>query len=368
MIGIATGEAVARSWGDRYRCSQDLPAFVCVLGFTETALIPGISAAGQSPSDRRRTALADGEFLLRGIQPHYHYPLPPLTAGASPALISRALSEALALPLYVFDAGLPLPRLPEMIDLGGAPARCLTTGQAMTRQMVAHLWEQGWSWGTKLSRQYPWLILAECVVGGTTTALALCESLGIVARDCVGSSHRQSNHEQKWQLVQRGLAHLPAAADPFACVAAIGDPMQVVVAAMALRASQTCGVLLAGGSQMMAVYALARAIARWRQLPWYPEQIVVGTTRWLLEDQTAQIQRLSRRVRCPVIYTRLDFSSSRHPALRAYEQGFVKEGVGAGGCAVAAHLLAGWSNSEMVGIIDGLADRYQAAGGSLMAN
>lgn len=368
MIGIATGESIARAWGDRYCQHQDPPALVCVLGFTETALIPGISAAGQTPRDRQRTALADGEFLLRGIQPHYHYPLPPLTAGASPALISRALIEALALPLYVFDAGLPLPRLPEMIDLGGAPARCLTTGQALTPQIVAHLWEQGWSWGAKLSSQYPWLIIAECVVGGTTTALALCESLGIVARDCVGSSHRQSNHAQKWQLVQQGLAHLSAHADPFTCVAAIGDPMQVVVAAMALRASQTRGVLLAGGSQMMAVYALARAIAQWRQLPWYPEQIVVGTTRWLIEDQTAQIQRLAQRVQCPLIYTQLDFSASRHPALRAYEQGFVKEGVGAGGCAIAAHLLTGWSNSDMVHMIDRLGDRYQASGGSLMAN
>lgn len=366
MIGIATGESIARLWGDRYHCQR--PAVACVLGFTETALIPGISAAGQTPSDRRITALADGEFLLRGIQPHYHYALPPLTAGASPALISRALIEALALPLYVFDAGLPLPRLPEMIDLGGTPARCLTTGQAMTAQTVAHLWEQGWSWGAKLSSQYPWLIIAECVVGGTTTALALCESLGIIARDCVGSSHRHSNHAQKWQLVQQGLVHLPANGDPFTCVAAIGDPMQVVVAAMALRASQTRGVLLAGGSQMMAVYALARAIAHGRQLPWCPEHIVVGTTRWLIGDQTAQIHRLAQRVQCPLIYTQLDFSSSRHPALRAYEQGFVKEGVGAGGCAIAAHLLTGWSNSEMVHVIDRFGDRYHDSGGSLMAN
>lgn len=358
MIGVATGESIARLWSDRHCQHHDFPALVCVLGFTETACIPGISAAGQTPSDRRTTALADGEFLLRGIQPHYHYPLPPLTAGASPALISRALIEALGLPLYVFDAGLPLPRLPEMIDLGGAPARCLTTGEAMTAQTVAHLWEQGWSWGAKLSSQYPWLIIAECVVGGTTTALALCESLGIIARDCVGSSHRQSNHAQKWQLVQQGLAHIPANAAPFTCVAAIGDPMQVVVAAMALRASQTCGVLLAGGSQMMAVYAFARAIAQWRQLPWCPAQIVVGTTRWLIEDQTAQIHRLAERVQCPLIYTQLDFSTSRHPALRAYEQGFVKEGVGAGGCAIAGHLLAGWSNSDMVHIIDRLGDRW----------
>ena len=33
--------------------------------------------------------------------------------------------------------------------------------------------------------------------------------------------------------------------------------------------------------------------------------------------------------------------------LRAYEQGFVQEGVGAGGCAIAAYLYKGWNQSQL---------------------
>ncbi|WP_099799067.1 nicotinate mononucleotide-dependent phosphoribosyltransferase CobT [Parathermosynechococcus lividus] len=365
MIGVAWGQDIALRWCDRLRCTHkgdrpqsQQPAIICVLGFTETALIPGISAAGKTATDRRYTALADGEFLLRGVQPRYQYPLPPLIEGASPALISRALIESLDLPLYVFNAGLPAPGLVPMIDLGGVPARCVSTGQAMDRATVEHLWHQGWRWGERLSQAHPWLVIGECVVAGTTTALALCESLGVTAQYCVGSSHRQSNHGQKWQIVQQGLSQLPPHPDPLACVAAIGDPMQVVVAAMVLRASQTCEVLLAGGSQMIAVYALAQAIARWQQLPWRPDQIVVGTTRWIVEDTTAHISTLAARVECPLLYSQLNFTTSRHAAFRAYEAGFVKEGVGAGGCCIAAHLLADWHNEQMVAVIDSLGDRW----------
>jgi len=37
----------------------------------------------------------------------------------------------------------------------------------------------------------------------------------------------------------------------------------------------------------------------------------------------------------PLLATQLDFSASKYPVLQAYQQGFVKEGVGAGGCAIA---------------------------------
>jgi NaMN:DMB phosphoribosyltransferase len=59
------------------------PVFTCILGFTETALIPGISAAGLTAEDRKYTVIADAEFLYNGPQSQPQYPLPPLAAGAS---------------------------------------------------------------------------------------------------------------------------------------------------------------------------------------------------------------------------------------------------------------------------------------------
>ncbi|MEO0887984.1 MAG: TIGR00303 family protein, partial [Cyanobacteria bacterium J06648_10] len=45
--------------------------------------------------------------------------------------------------------------------------------------------------------------------------------------------------------------------------------------------------------------------------------------------------------------SQISFGQSPYVQLRAYEQGFVKEGVGAGGCAIAAHLYKEWGQSQL---------------------
>jgi len=436
MISIYTQHQQAEQWLQRYQGRS--PLFACVLGFTETGLIPGISAAGAMPRDRQYTAIADAEFLINGVQANPRYPLPPLHVGASPVLISRAVVEAQAIPVQLINAGLPQAPAVAAIDVKGHPARCLSTGQAMDWAIVEHLFKQGLLWGNKLAAQvsdsylvlgecvvggtttalavlialgikacgkvnsshpicnhaqkwnlvqqglsalHPssdpltivaavgdpmhqvsnsYLILGECVAGGTTTALAVLTALGIKACGKVNSSHPICNHAQKWNLVQQGLRALHPSSDPLTIVAAVGDPMQIVVAGMAIAASRTCGVLLAGGTQMLAVYALARAIAQTHALPLDLEQIIIGTTRWVAEDPTGDTVGLAHDLgSVPLIATQLSFATSRHPQLQAYEQGYVKEGVGAGGCAIAAHLFKHWGQMELLAEIEALADRYQ---------
>lgn len=360
MISIYTQHQQAEQWLQRYQGRS--PLFACVLGFTETGLIPGISAAGAMPRDRQYTAIADAEFLINGVQANPRYPLPPLHVGASPVLISRAVVEAQAIPVQLINAGLPQAPAVAAIDVKGHPARCLSTGQAMDWAIVEHLFKQGLLWGNKLAAQVSdsYLVLGECVVGGTTTALAVLTALGIKACGKVNSSHPICNHAQKWNLVQQGLSALHPSSDPLTIVAAVGDPMQIVVAGMAIAASRTCGVLLAGGTQMLAVYALARAIAQTHALPLDLEQIIIGTTRWVAEDPTGDTVGLAHDLgSVPLIATQLSFATSRHPQLQAYEQGYVKEGVGAGGCAIAAHLFKHWGQMELLAEIEALADRYQ---------
>ena len=251
MIGIYTEIEQGQRWLERYRGRK--PIFACVLGFTATGLIQGISAAGATPHDRQFTCLADAEFLYNGPQPSPQYPLPPLEAGASPVLISRAVVEALEIPLYLFNAGLPLPPPVPAIDLGGTPAKCVVSGNALELETVKHLLEQGLIWGAKLAAQTngSYLILGECVVGGTTTALGVLMGLGIAAAGKVNSSHPRCNHAQKLAAVTAGLNNAEweingQNSTPLELVAAVGDPMQITVAAMAIAASRTCGVLLAG--------------------------------------------------------------------------------------------------------------------------
>ena len=381
MIKIYTASAIVQSWLDRHNSSViaplvpivptlRAPLFVCVLGFTATALIEGISAAGATAAARTTTAIADAEFLALGET--ISFPLPPLIAGASPVLISRAVIAELGIPHLVVDAGLPIkPTIPHL-GLGDTPAQCLSTGQALTRDTVIDLFWRGYHQGeTWANGDADYLILSECVVGGTTTALGVLTGLGFAAHEKVNSSHPTCNHAQKWQLVQQGLsaaglvgtdlnsADLNPFIDPFDIVAAVGDPMQITVAGMVLGA--TCppenlagkDVLLAGGTQMLAVYALAVRLAKILNLPWRPERVIVGTTRWVAEDPTGNTVALAKILGdVPLVATQLSFAASVHEQLRAYERGFVKEGVGAGGAAIAASLWANWGQAELLAAVE----------------
>ncbi|MEH2167500.1 MAG: TIGR00303 family protein [Nostoc sp.] len=392
QIRIYTQKEQGEQWLRRYRGC--LPVFACVLGFTETGLIPGISAAGRTPEDRKYTACADAEFLYYGPEHKAQYPLPPLAAGASPVLISRAVFESLKIPVHLFNAGLPQTPPVPVIDLDGAPAKCLSQGAAMEITTVHHLFEQGLLWGERLAAniQQGYLIVGECVVGGTTTALAILTGLGIDAAGKVNSSHPVCNHAQKWALVQAGLEKMNKSrgqgaggreqdeifqsqiqnfVDPLELVAAVGDPMQVVVAGMAIAASRSCGVMLAGGTQMLAVYALMSAIARVYALSWQPEAVVVGTTRWVAEDPTGATVDLALNLgknsltpsgeTPPLLATHLSFADSRYPQLRAYEQGFVKEGMGAGAACIAAHLSQDWQQHQLLTAIEAQLERLSTA-------
>ncbi|MCY7368330.1 MAG: TIGR00303 family protein, partial [Chamaesiphon sp.] len=295
MIQIQTAPLQAQQWLDLYR--GKLPVFACVLGFTDTCLIPGISAAGKTPEDRRYTAIADAEFLARGVQPNPDYALPPLIAGASPVYISRAIIAALNLPSYIFNAGLPIAPTVPHIDLEGLPAACLTTGAALSLDIVKQLYQKGLIWGEKLADLHPdsYLVIGECVVGGTTTALSVLTGLGIDAVGKVNSSHPVCNHHQKAEIVAQGLSKLSTIHySPFELVAAVGDPMQIVVAGMAISASRSTGVLLAGGTQMLAVVALINAIGLHQDLIINTAQIVVGTTAWVASDRSGDTVALAQ--------------------------------------------------------------------------
>ena len=348
-----------QQWLENYRGSRC--HFACILGFTDTALIPGISAAGATPEDRRYTCLADAEFLFHGVRGHYTYPLPPLHAGISPTFISRALCETLQIPISLFNAGLyDSPPVPT-IDLNGSPAGCVSTGKALALNLVRHLFQQGYQWGKELAEDTDYLIIGECVVGGTTTALGILTGLGYAASGKVNSSHPQCNHQQKIDVVRAGLtaAGWQLSDSVWELVAAVGDPMQPVAAGMAIAASQHCGVLLAGGTQMLAVYGLIQHIAREENLTWDDRQVVVGTTRWVAEDPTGDTVGLANLLApVPLLATQLNFSSSQYPQLQIYEQGYVKEGVGAGGCAIAASVSYNWTAIDLLNGIEKLVERY----------
>ncbi len=354
---IAGSAAAAATWCAPWRTGWPDSQVLVLLAATATAAVPGISAAGATPEARRATAAADAELLLLGPGGQRPHALPPLPAGVSPALISHVVLQDLALSPLVVDLGCPVApavshlRLPD--PAGAGPARCLSGGAALPIERLEALLAIGRRWGERLPQGRP-LLLAECVPGGTTTAQALLRGLGVAADGLVSGSLRVPDHGLKAELVARGLraaglidadgaltldSQAPATA--LRAAAAVGDPMQPVAAALVLAAAEAGRpVLLAGGSQMAAVLALALAIAPAALRPRIAAGTAIGTTAWVAGERSSDLALLLRRIGHrwgvdPLGFAAdLRFHDPCHPALGAYEEGYVKEGVGAGGLAL----------------------------------
>jgi NaMN:DMB phosphoribosyltransferase len=121
-------------------------------------------------------------------------------------------------------------------------------------------------------------------------------------------------------------------------------------------------VLLAGGSQMAAVLALALALAPADQRQQLASPAVVATTAWLAEEPHSDLAELlaliSQRwgVQAQLAVASLRFYHCRSQALRDYERGYVKEGVGAGGFALLWE-LSGRPAAELAALCDADCER-----------
>ncbi len=348
LPGLITGSAAAaEAWGRPWRQGWREAEVLVLLAGTDTAAVPGISAAGATPASRRRTAAADAELLLLGPAAERPHALPPLPAGVSPALISHVVLRELGLVPLVVDLGCPVaPAVPHLRlpgPAGAGPARCLSGGAALDPGRLEALLALGRRWGERLAAGRP-LLLAECVPGGTSTALAVLTGLGVAADGLVSGSLRHPDHGRKAALVAQGLGAAGLEGGDGAALrvaAAVGDPMQPLAAAMVLAAAAAGrSVLLAGGSQMAAVLALALALAPPTLRPAVAAAAAVGTTAWVAHEADSDLALLLQRIGArwgvePLAFAAdLRFPEPCHPALAAYENGYVKEGVGAGGLAL----------------------------------
>ena len=317
------------------------PLFVLVIASTQTALVPGISAAGVTPELIPFTSAADAEILIHGA-PRCIPGIPSNPLGPpGPSIIARAALQLAGVDSLIVDAGSFIePEVP-CIRLGANPGGLISDGNAVPG--ANELFRQGLELGKDLAAAHEYLVIGESVPGGTTTALAVLLALGLDAEGRVSSSLAGNAHALKNQLARAGLAHLPPnlAQDPLLAVEAVGDPMQPVVAGLAMGAIATgCSVLLAGGSQMAAVLALTREMTRCHHATPLPGNIAIGTTRWVVNDPTSDLVGLVADIcPCPILVTPLSFHQSQFHQLRGYEDFLVKEGVGAGGAAIAGALF-----------------------------
>lgn len=313
------------------------PVFVCVIGNTETAKIPGISAAGRNPELTDYTPAADVELLFYGeCKCIDGVPVTP-EGIPTPALITRAALTLSQVPVFVVNGGVRVKPLVPFIELGGSSGEDIRTGRAVrdARRVI----ERAEIAGRSFSKVADYIVVGESVPGGTTTALGVLLAMGVDARGMVSSSMSENPHGLKERVVEEGLRAAGVKPgdlkdDPVAAVSAVGDPMMAAFAGFVVGAALNRPVLMAGGTQMAAVLSVVRGLK-----PEVLDNVAIGTTRWIAQDRTSNIRRLVSQIwDVPVVAANLDFSASEIEGLRAYEKGVVKEGVGAGGATISAVL------------------------------
>ncbi len=318
------------------------PLFLLTISNTKVAEIPGITVAGADPQLVKYTPIADAELLEFGrCKSISGVPATP-DGKPTPALITKTALQLGKIPHLIVNAGAELKPQTAYLDLGAeGPSDNITINRAMSRSLVEKVFERARRVGETIAKLADCLILGESIPGGTTTALAVMCGLGIDARGKVSSSMPINPHDLKSKVVSNAMKRLnlrigDLEADPLEAVSSLGDLMMVAVSGIALGSQQQkTPVILAGGTQMAAVLAVMQKL-----LGHSPERVAVCTTRYVLEDESANLASLISSVNSsvPLFATDPSLAKSSKQGLRAYAEGFVKEGVGAGGSILGALL------------------------------
>jgi len=303
------------------------PAFCGILANTLLSVVPGISGAGPTPEATLLTPVLDAELILQGaITSMPAKPNTP-TGCPTPAVITRAMMELTGITPVFVNAGLVHTPTVPCIDVYGAAGNDPRTADAVPA--AAALYERGRWVGQYLSFASDLLVLGESVPGGTTTALCVLRALGYPAS--VSSSFVSNPMTLKDEICRAALALIPggSASDPLEIIRCTGDPMMPVAAGIAAGYRGT--LILAGGTQMLAVCAVLKALNI--RLP------PVATTCYVRDDRSANAADLADRIGVQVLYVDPGFGGAGHAGLARYCLGEVKEGMGAGGAMALAYLM-----------------------------
>jgi uncharacterized protein (TIGR00303 family) len=319
--------------------------FILTISNTRVAEIPGITVAGADPELVRYTPAADAELLQYGeCRSISGVPATP-DGKPTPALITATALRLGRIPHLIVDAGAEVKPQAPYVALGAeGSSENIVLKDAAPLSVVQRVFENAKSLGESIAKISDYLILGESIPGGTTTALAVLCALGVDARGKVSSSMPTNPHHIKTSAVNEAMKRLnlkvgDLADDPLTAVARLGDLMMVAVAGIALGSLRSTPVLLAGGTQMAAVLGLIRNLDG-KSL----ERIGICTTRYVVEDRSADLRWLiSETASVPLIATDPGLAHSKKRGLRAYGEGFVKEGVGAGGSVLGAMLQSEFS-------------------------
>ncbi len=218
----------------------------------------------------------------------------------TPALLTKAALESASIPQVIIDAGSKIPPKLPYFQTDIVHGKNIAIEPGLDQSNVVHAIDYGRILGRTL--------------GSCTDCLVIGESIS---------------------------------KEPYDVMANAGDPMIPFVAGMLSTASEITNVILAGGTQMVAVLAIAKSTG-------YDEsKVALGTTSYIIDDKTANLLDVVKSISdIPVLSINPKLKDSKFDGLRAYSKGFVKEGVGAGGSMIASVLKTGIDSKKLLELID----------------
>jgi uncharacterized protein (TIGR00303 family) len=316
-------------------------SFLFTISYTETANIPGITIAGANTELIKFTPAADAEYIHFG-KCRCIDTIPATPDGKpTPAIITKTALELADIPITVIDSGSLVKPLIPYTNINSTFGKNIALEKALELKDVLSNYEMGKIIGKQASKNNDLLIIGESIPGGTTTALGVLSSLGIEAYNKVSSSMPGNPHELKNKIVKKSLLKYNIKFgdfrnDPFSAISYFGDPMMPTVSGMVEEIiSSNKKVILAGGTQMCCIVAILKS-----QGLKFKNNLSIGTTSYIIEDKKSDLLGLINQITddIPVFYTDLGLENSKKTGLRSFAEGFVKEGAGAGGTAIAASL------------------------------
>ncbi|MGZ4929297.1 MAG: nicotinate mononucleotide-dependent phosphoribosyltransferase CobT [Halobacteriota archaeon] len=314
--------------------STERPLFLLVLSNSEIATVTGISGAGSSQKYVQYTPAADAEIVSYGKLKTIRVMSDAPSGTATPAVLTRAGLNLSQSAHFLINSGLQIiPGVP-YYDLRakhgydirfrpGVPDA--STIRDASRKLAGCC-------------ECDLAVIGESIPGGTTTALCVLRALGYSGN--VSSSFAANPTALKEKVVRKAMQAAsirPGSlqGDPMRAIKLFGDPMMPCVVGLTEGfINSGKDVVLAGGTQMGTVAAVLKELN-------LSDDLVLATTKYVFDDTSARFVELIEALEIDAFSAYPNFSKSSISALQKYEQGEVKEGVGAGG-AMALTCIAGF--------------------------
>lgn len=308
--------------------------FLLSASVTKTCEIPNISQAG-IPGKLYLTPTLDAEFLctkqVRSMPDIAQTP----KGVPTPALITRAVHELKAYSnIEILDLGLDVvPQIDyfKIHDFAIKPSARIDDGAKIP---ALEIFQKGIEFGQNYQINDDYVILAESIPAGTTTANATALGLKYECEGYFSSSYKNNPSDIKNQTMQKALKRVDLNDDLFEILSSVSDNMIIFNAGFILGSRvNNLKIILAGGTQMAAVLLVVNSILRSMGGVIDSSNLALCTTKWINKDENSNIKALLEQLDFPInaYASDFDFSESSHPALKLYDEGEAKEGVGCGG-------------------------------------